>query len=94
MTLFQPNNSVKIDATVTSSSAGIGGGSGVRIQNTGNVTVYLKFGKSDVVATASDMPVVTGAGPEMIGKPQGSTHVAAITSTGSASITLTFGEGE
>lgn len=93
--LFAPNASVKIDATTSSSNSAIGGGKSIRVQNVGNVPVYIKFGNdSSLTATASDIPIMNGSGPEMFRRPQGATHVAAITASGAASVIFTTGEGE
>lgn len=92
--LFCPNRNVAVSASTTSTNSAIGGGRTVRIQNTGVVPVHIKFGKSDVTATVSDMPIMDGTAPEMMSLPQGTTHVAAITSSGTATIIFTTGEGE
>lgn len=92
--LFCPNKSVAIDATTASGSTQIGGGKNVRIQNTGTVPVYIKFGGADVAATITDMPIMDNTTPELIRRPQGATHVAAITAAGTATIIFTSGEGE
>lgn len=63
----------------------------VRMRQAGTAECYIKFGDSTVVATTADMPVASGS-TELFTKGS-TTHVAFITSSGTALISFTNGEG-
>ena len=63
----------------------------VRIFNSGTVTVFIEAGDSTITASASTgMPIAAGT-VEIISAPSG--YIAAITSTGTATLYFTPGEG-
>lgn len=93
---FQPvGASTSISATTSSASAAITGvprgTSTVRIVNSGTVVVFLKFGTSGVTAAVTDMPMLGGT-VETFQIRNDITHVAAITSSGTATVYITSGE--
>jgi hypothetical protein len=64
----------------------------VRVYNAGSVTAFILFGTSGVTATTGNMPVPAGA-VEVLSVPEGTTHVATITASGTATVYFTAGEG-
>jgi hypothetical protein len=65
----------------------------VRVFNAGTGTAYIRFGVSGVTTTvAAGVPVPPGT-IEVYSVPEGTTHVATITGTGTASVFFTAGEG-
>lgn len=107
--VFLPDDNATVGHTVTTSSSRVqlrAAATGeqsdtvqVRVYNTGSVAVFVRFGNSSVTAT---VPVVGGAAGgvaiapgsvEPFGIRSSDTHVAAITSSGSATVYWTLGEG-
>lgn len=65
----------------------------VRVRNAGSVDVFVEFGGTDVTAaTTTGLPLGPG-GVEVFGLPNGATHFAAITASGSAVVYVTPGAG-
>jgi hypothetical protein len=92
--LFAPNTSdtAAISATTNSASAALtGSGNSVRVFVTGTGQAFIQFGDSNVTATTSKMPVA--AAIESFGLPDGVTHIAAITASGTATVYATRGKG-
>lgn len=65
----------------------------VRVYNAGGATVFVLFGTSGATATTGNMPVPSGA-VEVFSVPEGTTHAATITSSGTGTIYFTTGLGE
>ena len=65
----------------------------VRMYNAGTATVFVHFGTSGVAATTGNMPLPSGA-IEVISVPEGTTHAATITSSGTGTVYFTAGLGE
>lgn len=63
----------------------------VRIYNAGTATVFIKAGASTVTAATTDLPVPSGAIEVLTVR--GVTHIAGITSSGTATIYFTVGGG-
>lgn len=95
---FKPGQSatVSISCTTTTARAAITGAPGaefqVRLYNAGSATVFVARGGSAVDATTSSMPLPAGA-IEVITCEAAVTHVAAITSSGTATLYITTGSG-
>ena len=86
---------VTLSATATSSrvqvQTGEGGTQSVRLYNAGSVPVFVACGAVVVVATlAAGLPIAPGT-VEILGCNQ--THIAGITSTGTATLYVTPGTG-
>ena len=63
----------------------------VRVVNDGAATAFIQFGDSTVASTTTKMPIKAGA-TETFTKGS-STHVAAITASGTTNLYFTNGEG-
>jgi len=96
---FTPGPTVTLSASGTSSRVALPPklGSQVRVVNpAGGQTVFIKFGDAAVVATVNDMPVLSGA-TEIFTMPAqsvGGIYVAGITSTATATVYFTSGDGQ
>ena len=91
---FMPNGQPTASATATTATARLQldqFSNVVRLRQAGTSEVYIKFGDSTVTATLTDMPVASGA-TETFTKGS-ATHVAFITSAGTAAVAFTNGEG-
>jgi hypothetical protein len=92
---FTPTGTASLSATVTSASVAFpstGGVLNVMLVNTGSVPAYIAIGNSSVVATTSGIPVLPG---QPIVLAQGiSTNIAAITASGTTSLSVTSGTGQ
>jgi hypothetical protein len=77
---------------VALTAPGGSGGSDVRLYNAGGATVFVAFGNSAVEAAITSMPIPSGA-VEVFSAGPGSTHVAAITAAGTATLYATTGRG-
>jgi hypothetical protein len=64
----------------------------IRVYNSGAATVFILFGTSGTVSTTGNLPVPAGA-VEILSVPEGTTHVATITSAGTALVYFTAGQG-
>jgi hypothetical protein len=66
----------------------------VRVYNAGSVIAFLRsgIGSSDGTATTSHTPIAPGA-VESFGVPANHTHISAITSSGTATVYVTVGDG-
>lgn len=94
MKTFAPSGSptVLLAASTTTSSASLDPNSStVRVVNVGASMAFIKFGTGALTATAADMPIASGA-TETFTKATAD-KVAAITSTGTATLYFTNGEG-
>lgn len=89
-------------ATVTLSASGTTArvalpskrGDQIRIANpAGGQIVFVKFGDATVTAAVTDTPVLVGS-TDTFTVPPGMTYVAGITSTGTATIYFTSGDGQ
>ena len=95
---FRPNAAatVTVAATTTSGSttvALVGAGTDLLITNAGTGTAFFEQGTStQTAATATGLPLLPGE-VLTIGRHVGSTHVVAITATGTATVYVTTGEG-
>lgn len=95
-----PDSTVSISASTTSANVALSKTPSdrfqVRVYNAGSATVFINRGSSTVTATTSNMPVPAGA-IEVItfnNLPTNPiTHVAAITSSGTATVYFTTGDG-
>lgn len=89
-----------ISVTTTSARAAVKqqptGAHQLRLFNAGTATVFWAFGDGTAVATTGDMPLPAGA-IEVLTLPNASnaptTHVAAITASGTATLYMTTGQG-
>lgn len=101
-TLFQPRGYGSISAST--SSARVAVTTETASQNeypiivaigsrTGDADVYVTFGDSAVVATATTGSLVNGGSVRGFRLPSGTTHVAAITASGTATVCVETGRG-
>ncbi len=93
--VFQPafGYGQTISATSTASNIQIGNWSNqLVLSNLGTIVAYVRSGGSDVVASATDYPILPGQ-QVSISKIQGATHISAVTASGSTSIHAIPGEG-
>jgi hypothetical protein len=66
----------------------------VRIASpTGNPVIYVAFGASGVVATASNMPIVGGS-LEVFTVPESSNYISALSASGAPTLYVTAGFGD
>lgn len=103
MTPFRPilNGTVNIGASTSSAASMLAGAprSGpfqVRVVSTGTTPFFLKFGAAGVSATSGDLPFPAPCDEVMTVSNRDDTpitHAAAITSTGTATVYLTMGDG-
>lgn len=96
--LFSPStgtNTVNIAATTSTGLVPLAGaGSTIRIAVVGEQDAFINFGGSTVtVSTTNGIPVFVGS-PELFALKPGQTHAAAITASGTTSVSFTRGEGE
>ena len=90
---------VNLTAGTTSGAVAISTGSNgpgfsiIRIRNTGTVEAFVEFGGAAVTATTSASAPVAPGTVEAFRVPQGVTHAAAVTASGSAIVYFTPGEG-
>lgn len=89
-----------VTLAVTTSSAAVALGwadggnsppSAAIVCNAGPSTAFVRLGKSTAVAVATDFPVNSGACPTL--NLNGATHLAAITSSSTATLTIASGDG-
>jgi hypothetical protein len=90
------NSTLSISAGTGSTRIALSGGGSFRVYNAGTGAAFIQFGNSSVAASvAGGFPLAPGA-VEVITPPisaSNSTHVAAITSTGTSIVYFTAGEG-
>jgi hypothetical protein len=92
--LFTPIATVSLAVTTTTGRVAlVGDASTVRLYNAGTATAFVKFGDSSITAATTNMPIPAGA-IEAFRPPGSSTHLAAITSSGTATLYATSGEGQ
>ncbi len=90
---FRPAATVSLSATTSTGRVVITASTGVgeyRVYNAGPSTVFIKEGDNTVIAAVTDMPIPAGA-VEVLSF--GSTNIAGITSTGTATLYITSGDG-
>lgn len=63
----------------------------LRLVNYGGSTVHLRTGDASVVATAADMVLLPGQS-EYFQVPQSDSYLAAVTDSGTSSVSVTLGE--
>ena len=99
MNPFSPNSTVSLAVTTATGSVAFGKGitnpPSVRVYNAGVVTVFINAGGAAVTAAVTDLPIAPGTVEtlNLSGKTSPSTHVAAITASGTATIYFTPGDG-
>jgi hypothetical protein len=93
---FKPQAASTVTISVTTSSVATALpviSAQYRMYNAGAVPVFFNFGESGSTASvATATPIAPGA-VEVFSPPSGSTHVAAIVASGSATLYVTAGEG-
>lgn len=98
MQAFSPTGAtVSLAVTTTTGSVALtapggSGGSDVRLYNAGGSLVFVAFGSSTVQAAVTSLPLPAGQ-TEVFSVGPGSTHVAAITASGTATLYATTGRG-
>lgn len=81
------------DVSSASSNAGtIGGHSVMRVYNAGTQVAFARWGTGAQTATTADMPLIPGV-VELFSKAWADDTFAAITSTSTATVYVTCGEG-
>lgn len=97
---FKPFDDATVSLAVASVSDRVSftsrhNGSTVRLTNVGDDLVWVKFGRSDVVANDNDIPML-GNTVEVFAVPDGATHCAALSSAspGSNTLYVTPGDGD
>lgn len=97
LSVSSSSSSVTFDAKDVSSSttnAGTVGGHGVmRVYNVGTQVAFCRWGTGAQTATTSDMPLIPGV-VEVFSKAYADDTFAAITSSSTAAVYITCGEGE
>lgn len=89
---FAPSGQAALAATTSSARIALPTGDPTAlVQNLGSVTVYLAFGRGPVSATTGGYPIQ--AGQSIAFAPGIYTHLAAITASGSATLSVTTGTG-
>lgn len=91
---FSPGASASLSVSTSTSNVALPSGSGTRflLQNEGTVALYFVTGDSSVAATTSGTPLL-GGGARIFTLDPSATTIAAITSTGTATLHITRGEG-
>lgn len=91
------SSSVTFDAkdvsSSTTNSGTIGGHSVMRVYNAGTAIAFARWGTGAQTATTSDMPLIPGV-VEVFSKAYADDTFAAITSSSTATVYVTCGEGE
>lgn len=96
---FVPGGTTSVSATTSTGNARLAtpNPSAVMVYNAGEVIAFIRAGKSNVAATASDFPVPAGAVMTLdLTASAGSkevTHIAAITASSTATVYATCGDG-
>lgn len=92
LTPFAPSGNTTLAATTTTNRVVLpSADTSVLVQNLGAATAYVKFGTVAVNATLTDTPVLPGQ--SLVFNSGASTYLAGITSSGTASLTITTGSG-
>lgn len=101
-TLFEPRAYASISATTSSARVAIGTETASETEyprivaictRTGDSDVYVTFGNSSVAATTTTGSLVQGGQARGFRVPAGTTHVAAITASGTATVCVETGRG-
>jgi len=101
-TLFEPRAYASISASTSSARVAIGTETANEAEyprivaigsRTGDADVYVTFGNSSVVATATTGSLVPGGQVRGFRVPAGTTHVAAITPSATATVCVETGRG-
>lgn len=93
---FTPGSTVSVSATGTTSRVALPATRGNQIRvavAAGGSIAFVRFGTTAVNALVTDTPVLPGT-IEIFTVPTGMTHVAGITSTGTATVYFTAGDGQ
>lgn len=101
VTPFTPNFSKTKSISVTSTTASVtldatDSGTGnmvMRIANAGTATAFVRWGNGAQTALVTDLPILSGT-VEVFSKTDNVDTVAAITSSGTATLYITCGEGQ
>lgn len=89
---FAPTGNASLSVTTSSGRVALPNSDDtVVLQNLGSVALYLNFGSSGVTAATTDTPLQPGMVATF--NAGAATHVAAITSTGTATLAVTTGTG-
>lgn len=101
-TLFEPRSFASISATTSTARVAIGTETANEAEyprivaigtRTGDADVYVTFGNSAVNATLTTGSLVPGGTVRGFRAPAGTTHVAAITASGTATVCVETGRG-
>ena len=95
MQTFNPSWGSGQSLTPGAASASVTFGAGRKsfvVTNTGSVTCYVRAGKSDVIASSADYPVLAGSQVSLT-KDQDHTHLAHIAASGTGALHIIPGEG-
>lgn len=87
------SSSVTFDAKDVSSSTNASGHSVIRVYNAGTAVAFCRWGTGAQTATTADMPLIPGV-VEVFCKSFADDTFAAITSSSTATIYVTCGEGQ
>ena len=93
---FTPGATATLAVTTSTGNVSLGrkGGDQMRVCNiAGGQIAFVKFGTSAVTAAVTDLPILPGTA-EIFSVPRDATHVAAITSTSTATLYVTSGDGQ
>lgn len=88
---FTPEAAASLAVTTTTGAAALGSGDNVLLRNNGSVDLYFLLGASGVEAAATDF--LLPAGHSILVAKGANTHVAAITASGSTTLSVTTGDG-
>lgn len=90
---LQPLGQATLSVTTSSDKVALPTSSGVTswLYNSGSATLFFKYGTSTVTAATTDFPLPAGACVAYSSSPN--THIAAITSSGTATLRITQGVG-
>lgn len=81
---------ISISASTSNARTALGAalGTTLRIVNSGSVVTFVKFGDSTVTATSADLPLL-GNTSVVVAIPTGTTYVAALTASSTATVYVT-----
>lgn len=88
---FAPEGAASLSVTTTSDRVALGTGGNVLLRNNGSADLYYDLGDSTVTATTSEY--LLPAGHSIVVAKDAHTHVAAITASGSTTLSVTTGDG-
>jgi hypothetical protein len=94
---FIPNNGGTVTHAVTTTSttptALVGSGSDLMFYNAGSSEAFMALGSSTVAASLTTSVGIAPGAYLVFGRPEGTTHVVAITAAGTATLRVTTGSG-